>query len=70
MHYFIDGYNLLFRTTYASEDLAFQRQQIILDLNKKIQVLNLDVTIVFDSQYHPGESERFHYNQLEIEFTN
>ena len=70
MHYFIDGYNLLFRTTRASEDLAFQRELIILDLNKKIQLLNLDVTIVFDSQYHPGESERSHYKLLEIEFTN
>lgn len=70
MHYFIDGYNLLFRILQAGDDLAKKRQHIIEDLNKKIQVLGLDVTIVFDSHYRYGERERTHYNHVEIQFTN
>jgi len=70
MHYFIDGYNLLFRILQAGDDLAKKRQHIIEDLNRKIQLLGLDVTIVFDSHYRCGESERTHYNHLEIQFTN
>lgn len=70
MHYFIDGYNLLFRILQAGDDLAKKRQRIIEDLNKKIQLIGLDVTIVFDSHYRYGGSERTHYNHLEIQFTN
>lgn len=69
MHYFIDGYNLMFRTLHASDDLQTQRWRIIHDLNEKIQILNLDVTLVFDSHYQFGEATRTHFNKLEIQFT-
>jgi len=72
MHYFIDGYNLLFRTLRAGDgdDLANQRRQIIHDLSQKVEILNLDVTLVFDSQYQNSDSERTHYNHLEIQYTS
>ncbi|NGX43245.1 MAG: hypothetical protein K940chlam7_01539 [Chlamydiae bacterium] len=70
MHYFIDGYNLMFRVLHVGDDLQSQREQIILDLNEKIQFLSLDVTIVFDAQYQYGGGSRSHLQYLEICFTD
>ncbi len=70
MHYIIDGYNLLFRILTKGEDLASQRQHIIESLNRKIQVIGIDVSIVFDSNYNITESTKSHYNHLEIQFTS
>ncbi len=69
MHYFIDGYNLLFRLLNNSENLQSQRETIIYDLNKKISLLKLDVSIVFDAAFQIGERSRSHYHELEILFT-
>jgi predicted RNA-binding protein with PIN domain len=69
MHYFIDGYNLLFRLLHGSEDLQSQREAIIHDLNKKISLVKLDVSIVFDSAFQTGDRTRTHYNEIEILFT-
>ena len=71
MHYYIDGYNLLFRMLRASdENLQIQRELVIQELNNKIQFLELDVTLVFDAQYQYGESTRTQLNYLEILFTS
>ncbi|MFQ5444883.1 MAG: NYN domain-containing protein, partial [Nitrospinales bacterium] len=70
MHYLVDGYNLMFRVLHAGDDLQAQREEIILDLNEKIQVLHLDVLIVFDAQYQYGRGSRSHLNYLEICFTD
>ncbi len=69
MHYFIDGYNMLFRLKHADEDLQKQREELISDLNKKVSLVKLDISIVFDSTYQVGESTRSHFNELEILFT-
>lgn len=69
MHYYIDGYNLLFRVAGAGDDLQKQRQDIIQDLETKINLLELDVTLVFDAQYEQSESSRAHVKRLEICFT-
>lgn len=69
MHYYIDGYNLMFRLLHDADSLTERRQQLIIDLNNKIQFLELDVTIVFDSQFLPGESTRGHFKQLEVLFS-
>ncbi len=70
MHYFIDGYNLLFRLAFPqSKNLREQREAIIYDLNKKISLLKIDATIVFDSPSQIGDSTRSHFDQLEILFT-
>lgn len=68
MHYFIDGYNLLFRLLNG-EDLQSQREAIIHDLNKKIALVKLDVSIVFDAAFQIGERTRTHYQELEILYT-
>lgn len=71
MHYYIDGYNLLFRIVKASdEDLQKQREQIIDDLGRKINHLNIDATIVFDSYYQKGMRERSFKHNVEILFTD
>ncbi len=69
MHYFIDGYNLMFRILRAGDDLQTQRKTIIRELNRKIQALNLDVTLVFDAHYQREESSRYHLSNLEICFS-
>jgi len=69
MHYYIDGYNLLFRVSKAGGELQKQRQGIIKDLETKINFIGLDATLVFDAQHYEGESIRKHLNHLEIVFT-
>lgn len=69
MHYFIDGYNLLFRLLHGNKNLQSQREAIIYDLNQKISLVKIDVSIVFDSAFQIGERTRTHYDQLEILFT-
>lgn len=70
MHYFIDGYNLMFRLSRAGGDLKTQREEIIQDLEIKINTLGINATLVFDAQYQPDESSRSHIMGLEILFTN
>lgn len=69
MHYFIDGYNLLFRTLHSGDNLQIQRQELIAELENKCRYLELNVTIVFDSHYQPDDGSRSHYNNLEVCFT-
>lgn len=70
MHYFIDGYNLMFRMSVTNETLQSEREKFIADLYEKIQVVSLDVTIVFDAQYQEGMGSRTHLDFLEICFTD
>lgn len=69
MHYFIDGYNLLFRLLRASNDLQAQRKKIIDELSTKIKFIGLDATLVFDAHYQSGEATKSHLKDLEIFFT-
>lgn len=69
MHYYIDGYNLLFRILHKGDDLKKQRELLIQDLKQKILLTGLDATLVFDSQYQQDEGTRTHLNNLEIVFT-
>lgn len=70
MHYYIDGYNLLFRLMHnAHDDLQTHREAIILDINKKAALLKLDISIVFDSTFQIGDRTRSHYDALEILYT-
>jgi predicted RNA-binding protein with PIN domain len=70
MHYYIDGYNLMFRVLKAGDNLQTQRELIISDLKNKIHFLNIDATLVFDSHSHLNEVMRAHYDRLEIIFTS
>ena len=69
MHYYIDGYNLLFRQLYSAKTLQEQRNALIQDLVTKISLLELNATLVFDSSYQSGDSTRSHKQLLEIIYT-
>ena len=69
MHYFIDGYNLLFRVLKSGDNLKSKREEITKNLETKIDILKLDCTLVFDSHYQEDDSTRSHYKSLEIVFT-
>jgi predicted RNA-binding protein with PIN domain len=70
MYYYIDGYNLLFRLLYSGKDFSIKRQQLIEELSEKLKALEIDATLIFDSQYRQEESTRSHYKHLEIIFTS
>jgi predicted RNA-binding protein with PIN domain len=70
MHYYIDGYNMLFRLMYARpDDLQMRREKIIQELNKKVALIKIDVSIVFDATFQEGDRSRSHFQSLEILFT-
>ena len=60
----------MFRVIRAGDDLQAKRRRIIHDLNAKIQLLKIDATLVFDSQFQYGETTRGHFNHLEILFSS
>lgn len=71
MHYYIDGYNMLFRLVHAGDNLQSQREAIIHDLNQKIELVRINVSIVFDAAFQPGGYRtRSHFNRLEILYTD
>lgn len=69
MHYYIDGYNLLFRLMHSHDHLQTSREQVILDLNKKVSLVKIDVSVVFDGTFQVGEGTRTHFDHIEILFT-
>lgn len=69
MHYLIDGYNLLFRLLHDEKDLQSEREAIIYDLNKKISLIHLNASIVFDAAFQVGGRSRSHFDALEILYT-
>ncbi len=70
VHYYIDGYNLLFRIKHTDDDnLAMQRSKVIEDLGTKIQYLEIDATLVFDAYCQVGDLHRHYFKNMEIVFT-
>lgn len=69
MFYYIDGYNLLFRVLRGGENLKQEREQLIKDLESKINLLEMEAALVFDSQYTPDEGSSSHYKRLQLIFT-
>jgi len=70
MHYYIDGYNILFSLLKSQDNLQVSRNRLIQSLKIKIEKINLPATVVFDSQFQEGESERLFLGQLEVVFTD
>lgn len=69
MHYYVDGYNLLFRLAGArGESLQILRQQVIFDLNEMVRAIGINLTLVFDSPNK--ERKRTYYQTLEIIYTD
>ena len=70
MHYYIDGYNLLFRVLKVEENLQVQREAVLQELAKKAQLIDLSATIVFDAHYQPGPVSKGHFKNLEVIYTS
>jgi predicted RNA-binding protein with PIN domain len=70
MHYWIDGYNLLFRFSKASGSFEDKRRSLIFSINEQIKTLSLTATLVFDASdpLQPLD-RRTHYDSLEIIYT-
>lgn len=69
MHYYIDGYNLLFRFSDQNKDFTRLREVMIRELDHQATFLGLELTLVFDAQYQLGEASRTHYYNIEILYT-
>lgn len=70
MHYFIDGYNFLFRLFQKKGSLQKQRDAALFSLNEEIEKLPLSITVVFDSSEKLREAaSRSHLDALEIIYT-
>ncbi len=69
MHYFVDGYNLLFRSMEADDELQKQRERLIQELTRRFETLHLDVTLVFDAAYTPSHTKRTRTPFVEIVYT-
>lgn len=70
MHYYIDGYNIIFRVLHVSESLQLQREALIYDLSYKADLFDLDLTVVFDSHYQEGDRDLSHFDRLKIVYTS
>jgi uncharacterized protein len=69
-HYFIDGYNLLFRFFKKNSSLEKQRLDILIAFNEIAVTQNLNLTFVFDASLRKErESSRGHFGNLEIIYT-
>lgn len=67
MHYWIDGYNLLFFLTKSYKAVREREREILIAIGN----LNLDATVVFDGkQKEPNEVIRGHLKNLEIIYTS
>jgi uncharacterized protein len=71
MHYYIDGYNLLFRHVHVPSGKNFEaaRNKLITELDAKIAHLKAHVTVVFDAPFQNDELKRGHFRSLEIIFS-
>lgn len=70
VHFYLDGYNLLFRTAWKADyhNLQQARQQLIEEINRHAARLKLTITIVFDAAF-AEEVSQGHYQNIEIIFT-
>lgn len=70
MHYWIDGYNLLFRMSHPAENLQSERAELLSLLANYAEDLEIEITIIFDALHTPDEASRSHFHLLEIIYTN
>jgi predicted RNA-binding protein with PIN domain len=70
VHYYIDGYNFLFRLDKKTYALEKKRTLFLITLNEEIDKLRLDATIVFDSSDKLRDgATRGHFDALEVVYT-
>jgi predicted RNA-binding protein with PIN domain len=71
MHYWIDGYNLLFslpKGTHQKESFEARRKALISEINRQAEELALKITLVFDGTSDSPEYLS-HYKSLELLYT-
>lgn len=61
MHYYVDGYNLIFSLIESKESLQTLRQKVVRMLQKRFALLNLEGTLVFDGSHRRGEESGLSY---------
>ena len=70
MHYWIDGYNFLFRITKDYKTLQRQKNQILTHLEAFAATFHLHLTFIFDGKHKaPAEALRGHLRAVEIIYT-
>jgi predicted RNA-binding protein with PIN domain len=70
MHYWIDGYNLLFRITKSYREMKQNERKLLTVLNESITLLKYQVTIVFDGrEKDPPEALRRNLDSLSMIYT-
>lgn len=71
MHYWIDGYNLLFFLPKTPGSFEEKRRFLVSQIEKQVERLSLIVTIVFDaSDPSQNHNTRTHLRSLEIVYTH
>jgi len=70
MHYWIDGYNLLFRITKSYREMKQNERKLLSALNRSITLLKYQVTVVFDGrEKDPPEALRRNLDSLAMIYT-
>ncbi len=70
MHYFLDGYNLLFQLFGGISELREEREQLLEELDSSISQTSLNLTIVFDAHLRDEQLSRTKFRSLDIIFTD
>lgn len=70
MHYYVDGYNLLFYLFDNDKPLKSQRDELIEIINETAQSNHMRITIVFDAHYYTEGNIRTHFDNVEIIYTD
>ncbi len=70
MHYWIDGYNLLFRITKNYREMKQNERKLLAALNQSIILLRYQATVVFDGrEKDPPEALRRNFDALALIYT-
>lgn len=70
MHYWIDGYNLLFRLTKNYREMKQNERKLLAALNQSIILLKYKATVVFDGrEKDPPEALRRNFDALALIYT-
>lgn len=70
MHYWIDGYNLLFRLTKNYKAMKENERKLLLTLNRSITLAKYQAVVVFDGrEKDPPEALRRNLNSLALIYT-
>ena len=62
MHYYVDGYNLIFSLIESKESLQSLRQKVVRLLQKRFALLGLQGTLVFDGSHRRDEESGLSYH--------